>query len=1034
MSKPHRYPATFAQRGMFLHNAAHPSDTSFDLAFVFRLGASTDLDLLIDATQAVFTACPGISTTFEENPSGIEAIVRPSAASVEVSSLDPTLAGAPVSDRDAAIARKTQEQIEAGPIMPEDPKQVTARFYRGPDVHHMSLVASHLVGDAYSFYRVVGSISELYARPRSEWADVLGELSEHPGTIAPVPTTAAAVSRYRELLTGVESFTHTGLKVSRIEGKIIGERHRRVISGPAAERIRSSGEFATFGAATVFFAAYAATLQRLSGEEQVVLGVPLAGRAGYRAKGAMGFFVNTLPLPVRITSAETWRGLCEQVKSGIRVLQSNQGLDLAGPDGTELTSGTYAGIDNAVTFYKQGLVLSLGSTEATSVPLQRAALSYPFSATVSDDGSEFVVEVGVADHLIDTHPERLFDEALDAIVSRPTAAVVDGSVFVENVADDARATGPTVIDAIEAIAANKPNAISLRMGTEALTYSQLVALYTSAAGVLDAIEATRLVVVSMAPSIDAVVAMLAVMASGRTYVPVDPAAPSARTSLILSRVEEENGSRPTTLVDGRLLSQSADSNVVNGNALVRSRRPARLLRRPTMEDRAYIIFTSGSTGEPKGVVIPHHNLTALLSAAETRVGYLEGDTWCLFHSLAFDFSIWEVFGPLTSGCTLVIPRADQVGNPEAFARFVEREGITVLNQTPSAFRRLTDALVRAGGRLPSVRIIVFGGEALYPADLREWFARISPQTRFLNMYGITETTVHVTLKEINQDAVDFEHRSLIGEPLPHLGALVVDSFGRPCPPGVAGELLVTGAALAEGYLGQPDLTAKRFRSVRLTDGVRRAYVTGDRVRRDRDGELVYVGRLDDQVQLRGYRIELGEISSALVATGHVRATVVRVIKKEGSQPFLAAWIVPATNDALDTDTIAAARRALADRLPPYMVPAVIVPVDAIPTTKNGKPDMAQLPLVSAADEAEGGAAPSDLASRIALVWEETIGAGRVRAHDRFMEVGGTSMHVMEVHDRLHTDLGLVDVTLIDLFEHATPAELAAFVLTRSGNS
>jgi acyl-CoA synthetase (AMP-forming)/AMP-acid ligase II len=337
--------------------------------------------------------------------------------------------------------------------------------------------------------------------------------------------------------------------------------------------------------------------------------------------------------------------------------------------------------------------------------------------------------------------------------------------------------------------------------------------------------------------------------------------------------------------------------------------------------------------------------------------------------------------------------------------------------------------------MTAVRLLVFGGEALYPSDLRSWQAHTGNTARFINMYGITETTVHVTYKEITEEETDFEHRSVIGRPLDHLDMLAVDRYGRLCPNGIPGELLVTGRGLAQGYLGRPDLTAERFISIMSSAGAVSAYRTGDKGYCLPLGDFIYTGRIDHQVQLRGYRIELGEIEAAFAACPQTAASVVRLITPKDKEPFLAAWVSGA--GALNLPDI---RKALLTRLPAYMLPAVIICLDALPMNQNGKPDVDKLQELlaqSAASRAEIGGDDGDaiqgigVESTIIRIWEEVLGTGRINSADRFLEVGGTSMHIMQVHARIQEELGLDDVSLVDLFEHATPRDLAQHLESRT---
>ncbi|MFD0889867.1 amino acid adenylation domain-containing protein, partial [Streptosporangium algeriense] len=338
---------------------------------------------------------------------------------------------------------------------------------------------------------------------------------------------------------------------------------------------------------------------------------------------------------------------------------------------------------------------------------------------------------------------------------------------------------------------------------------------------------------------------------------------------------------------------------------------------------AYIIYTSGSTGRPKGVAVTHANVAELFDATEERFTPGSGDVWTLFHSYTFDFSVWEMWGALLYGGRLVVVPKEVARSPEDFARLLQRERVTCLSQTPSAFGQLVGLFEEEPRVLDDLRLIVFGGEALQPHHVRRWFATgAGPNARLCNMYGITETTVHVTAYDITPET-PFD-RSVIGKPLPHLSAEVLDRHGRAVPDGVPGELYVGGFGVTGVYVGRPRLTASRFVPDPARPGARR-YRSGDLVRRLPGGDLEYLGRIDDQVKIRGFRIEPGEIQRVLDGHATVRSCV--VVVREGR---LLAYVVPRDG----WPGAAELRAHLARLLPEYMVPSAVVALDHIPLTAN----------------------------------------------------------------------------------------------------
>lgn len=618
-----------------------------------------------------------------------------------------------------------------------------------------------------------------------------------------------------------------------------------------------------------------------------------------------------------------------------------------------------------------------------------------------------------------------------------------------NLAEPLYPTDKTLVDLFVEQARRIPDQVAVVCADSQLTYAELDQQSNQLAHYLrkQGVKQETLVPICLDRSLAMIVGLLGILKAGGAYVPIDPDYPADRIEYILAdldaavvvtdatariklqvepnrQAEDQMQSSVRTLV-----CLNRDKPVISGESTEVVSEP------PTPHQLAYIIYTSGSTGRPKGVMIEHANVVSLMKMNASLFDFSERDVWTMFHSFCFDFSVWEMYGALLFGGQLIIVPKHIAKDAHLYGDLLAKHQVTVLNQTPSAFYVLQEHIV--GQSVPlSVRYVIFGGEALHPGKLRPW-QQAFPTCQLINMYGITETTVHVTYLALREEHLS-QSNSLIGRPIPTLTTHVLDEQQQPVAVGETGELYVGGAGLARGYLNQPELTAQRFIPNPLLDQndqlaqpvAHRLYRSGDLVRLLPEGELEYLGRIDAQVKIRGYRIELGEIEQTLQQHPGVKQAVV-VAKTYGDADVrLVGYVVmdgPFEKSALI--------HFLNSRLPDYMVPAVWVSIDLVPLTPNGKVDRRALPN----PESSGSIVSTFLMpgnsteEKLLALWREELGLNRMGVTDNFFESGGNSLLAARTVAALKQGHSL-EIPVTKLYQFPTVRTLADYVDGRTQDS
>jgi amino acid adenylation domain-containing protein len=591
-------------------------------------------------------------------------------------------------------------------------------------------------------------------------------------------------------------------------------------------------------------------------------------------------------------------------------------------------------------------------------------------------------------------------------------------------------TPSTLPELFAAQAARTPDAVAVVFEDRSLTYAALDAHANQLAHHLRGLGVGPEIMVGLCieRSPEMVIGLLGILKAGGAYLPLDPNYPQERLSFMLQDAGAPVLISQSTLLDRLPVLSSGETaaHIVRLDTdwpTIASRPVTAPALALNSHNLAYVIYTSGSTGKPKGSCISHHNVVRLFGATEQWFHFNADDVWTLFHSFAFDFSVWEIWGALLHGGRLVVVPYLISRSPVDFLRLISREKVTVLNQTPSAFYQLMQADREiADPSFPlALRYVIFGGEALDLRRLEDWYLRHSESAPVLiNMYGITETTVHVSYLTLDQAIVTANAGSLIGCGISDLRVYVLDGGLEPVPAGVAGELYIAGDGLARGYLKCAGLTAERFVADPFGPAGSRMYRTGDLARQRLDGILEFLGRADEQVKLRGFRIEPGEIETALMRQDGVAQAAVIAREDTPGDKRLVGYVVAASGASVEGARL---RACLGESLPDYMVPSTIVVLDRIPLTTNGKLDRRALPAPELSSTHAYRAPRTPQEEILCGLFAEVLGVERIGIDDNFFELGGHSLLAIRLISQIRSSLD-VEIGIRSVFEAPNIAALA----------
>ncbi|MEU0303819.1 amino acid adenylation domain-containing protein [Streptomyces sp. NPDC006175] len=1020
-------PLTAAQSGMWFAQSLDPLSPAQNTAECLEIDGPLDPELFAAALRRVTAEADALRVCVEDSPEGPRQRVLPSV-------------GLPLTTRDlrevSDAGRRAEEWMRADLAEPFDlaagPLFRHALFRVGEERWLWYQRIHHLVMDGFGYSLLVRRTAEVYTalargeEPGPQAFGALADLVAEEGAYRSSEAFTADRAHWAEAFADRPEVPRLGGRGALPSRTFL---RRTAHLGPeATEGVRDLADRLRASWPDVLIAAQALYTSRATGRREVVLGLPMMGRVGSVSLRVPGMVMNVLPLRLDVSPDATFAELVRQVVLGIREVRRHQryryedirrDLRLLGE-----SRGLVGPLVNVMPFdYDVDFAgapararnLSAGPVDDLTVNIYDRSDGH--GLRIDHDGNPALY----GDEELAAHQERflqLLERLSLADPHVPTAAhgiatEAEAELVLRTFNDTERALPPTtLIGPIEARTARTPDATALVYGDTSLTYEELNTRANRLARHLRTLGARpgAVVAVSVPRSVELVVSLLAVLKAGAAYLPLDPDYPERRLAYMLrdaapvcavtdraGRLPEDTGT-PLVVLDGLDVSEYLWVN------------PSRPL---TPAHPAYVIYTSGSTGRPKGVVVSHGAIDNRLRWMQNTYGLTADDRVLQKTPSSFDVSVWEFFWPLRQGAVLVVAEPGGHKDPAYLAQLIREQSVTTCHFVPSMLQVFLAEPGADADTCASLRRVFCSGEAL-PRETADAFGRGLPGVGLHNLYGPTEAAVDVTSHPCAADATG---PVPIGRPVWNTRLYVLDAALQPCPPGVPGELYLAGRQLADGYLNRPELTASRFVADPFGRPAERMYRTGDLARWAEQGEVVYLGRTDDQVKLRGQRIELGEIETALTARDGVDAACALVREDRPGEQRLVGYITGRADPV-------AVRASLTRELPEHMVPAAVVALDAFPLSANGKLDRRALPAPVFSGGA-GARRPSDAREEaLTRLFAQVLDVGRVGPDDAFFDLGGTSLLAVRLVARVREELG-AQLTIGSLFESPTPAALAA---------
>lgn len=795
----------------------------------------------------------------------------------------------------------------------------------------------------------------------------------------------------------------------------------------------------------IFLGLVKVLLFRYTAQSDIIVGTPIAGRFLEDLKAQIGFFVNMVAIRTSIDENDTFKQLLEKLK-----LTTAEAYDfefypfdkLIDEIATERDLSRSPVFDIMVSMSVKERDIAFkkihhsDSIERIIIGDERVISSHDLAFGFLDSNENIEINVTYNLDLFEqSKVVRLcehLEKIIDTVASHTDIRIADIDIVTDQEKIimlhhseklNTNAEKLLVHERFEKVASEIPDSVACEFRDQQITYGVLnetanrLACEIRNRGIIPG----NVVAIVCTHSLETIISILGVLKAGGCYLPVDASLPTDRIDYCLTDSD-------CKLVLADCKSASTHRLLENRDVILfkdiqsmphDNRNPGQV---NIIDDLCYVIYTSGSTGKPKGVMVQHNNVAQLFSDSQSIFNFSKSDIWLLFHSFGFDFSVWEIFGAILFGGKVIVLEKETAQNTFELAHILQKKTVTILNQVPGAFANLLQEDVFGLLDYLSLRYVIFGGDVLYPNKLRKWREKFS-STELVNMYGITETTVHVTYKRIDWEDIE-QDKSNIGRPLPNVSVFLLDKKMKLVPIGIPGEIFVSGAGVCRGYLKEPHLTSEKFMDNPYRSA-ERLFRTGDIARYLPNGELEYLGRVDSQVQIRGYRIELKEIEAVIKKFRLVDDAIVLDYCEKDEERFLVAFLLSKFQLA---DYIDEFRRFIGHFLPRYMIPAFFIEIEKIPLTDNGKIDKKALPHSEYINvQSRAIKMPTtEIETLLYGIWKDVLESENFGIEDDFFEIGGHSLRAVKVIALINRKMN-IHVKLGLFFEHSTIKELARVI-------